>query len=206
MTPSLDQLAAWMDAHAAAYDGRSPHEDAATLWRHTATNVVLTMADAEAGDVVLDLGTGTGNVARTLAPHVRRVIGVDCSGGMLARARADAPENTTWVQGDLRRPPRVPGLTLVTSCFALHHLSRAELRALWLTLHAALPEGGRLAMGELFWSVPPRDVEGIRGWAAPAAEPTVSAQTVLEDLEASGFRAVLQVLHPVVAAIAADRL
>jgi predicted TPR repeat methyltransferase len=44
--------------------------------------------EAEASLDILDLGCGTGLCADALAPHARRLVGVDLSGAMLAKARA----------------------------------------------------------------------------------------------------------------------
>lgn len=55
-------------------------------WRRTAAR----LAGLQPGDIALDLCTGTGELARALAAHVRpggRVIGLDFSEGMLAHAR-----------------------------------------------------------------------------------------------------------------------
>ena len=58
-----------------------------------------------AGDVVVDVGCGSG----VLAPHLlaagwQRVLGVDPSGGMLARAATHTP-GAAWVQGDAAALP-----------------------------------------------------------------------------------------------------
>ncbi|MCB9792540.1 MAG: class I SAM-dependent methyltransferase [Alphaproteobacteria bacterium] len=201
----LAELAAAYDALAPDYDSLDPHEDAATYWRHVCTNVVVNSADPEPDDVVLDLGCGTGNVARTLAPHVRSVTGLDCSPGMLARARALQPAGVSWRQGDLRDPTQASGLTLLTSCWSLHHLSPEELRALWRRAHALLPRGGRLVVGELFHSLPPEDIEGAEGWLDEANAYPHSAQQALQDIEAVGFTAVLKVLHPAASVLWAVR-
>jgi ubiquinone/menaquinone biosynthesis C-methylase UbiE len=56
------------------------------------------------GDLVLDVATGTGNTALALAPHVRRVVGLDLTREMLDQARRIAAErgieNVDWVIGD----------------------------------------------------------------------------------------------------------
>jgi SAM-dependent methyltransferase len=56
---------------------------------------------------VADLGCGTGDTVATLAPHVRRVIGVDREGAMLERARARTTgiDNVELRQGDLTDLP-----------------------------------------------------------------------------------------------------
>jgi len=65
---------------------------------------VLDLARPKRGDLVLDVATGTGNTALALAPHVRRVIGLDLTREMLDQARRIATErgldNTDWVIGD----------------------------------------------------------------------------------------------------------
>jgi ubiquinone/menaquinone biosynthesis C-methylase UbiE len=65
---------------------------------------VLDMARPEAGDLALDVATGTGNTALALAPHVRHVIGLDVTREMLDEARRVTAErgvgNAEWVLGD----------------------------------------------------------------------------------------------------------
>ncbi|MEY3213720.1 MAG: hypothetical protein RIT28_4201 [Pseudomonadota bacterium] len=205
MKVALDVLARHYDAIAPTYDaGGVEHNE--TMWRHTSTNVVCNDADIDHDDVVLDLGCGTGNVARTLAPHVRRVVGVDCSARMLDRARLNAPKNCEWVWGDLRQPPKVEGLTLITANYALHHLDREELRTIWRWAQRTLPPGGKLVIGDLFFSVPPDQVEGIDGWLDPALGEYHSAWELMKELEEHGFQAVLKVLHPVIGTLTAMRL
>lgn len=74
---------------------------------HTAADrlqEVVDLARPKKGDLVLDVATGTGNTAFALAPHVRRVIGLDLTLEMLDQARRIAAErglsNTDWVIGD----------------------------------------------------------------------------------------------------------
>lgn len=70
---------------------------------------VVELARPQKGDLVLDVATGTGNTAFALAPHVRRVIGLDLTREMLDQARRIAAErevdNTDWVLGDAQRLP-----------------------------------------------------------------------------------------------------
>lgn len=55
--------------------------------------------------VVGDLGCGTGHIARTLAPFVKTVIGVDASSAMLAAARARSSERIEFRKGELELLP-----------------------------------------------------------------------------------------------------
>ncbi len=70
---------------------------------------VIELTRPTPGDVALDVATGTGNTAFALAPHVRRVIGLDLTREMLNEARRIAAErnivNTEWVIGDAAQLP-----------------------------------------------------------------------------------------------------
>ena len=70
---------------------------------------VVDLARPKKGDLALDVATGTGNTAFALAPHVRRVIGVDLTREMLAEAGRIAAQknvhNVDWVIGNAERLP-----------------------------------------------------------------------------------------------------
>jgi ubiquinone/menaquinone biosynthesis C-methylase UbiE len=70
---------------------------------------VLDLARPKLGDLALDVATGTGNTAFALAPHVRRVIGLDVTSEMLDQARRLTAErgvkNVDWVLGDVADLP-----------------------------------------------------------------------------------------------------
>ena len=70
---------------------------------------VLDLAQPEPGDVAIDVATGTGNTAFALAPHVRRVVGLDLTPEMLLEGRRIASErgvaNVDWVIGDAMHLP-----------------------------------------------------------------------------------------------------
>ena len=75
----------------------------------------------------LDAGTGAGTLALALAPLVREVVGVDIVPELLERARAGAPDNVTFVEGDVTKLPFDSG-TFDLSCSrrTLHHIARPE--------------------------------------------------------------------------------
>jgi ubiquinone/menaquinone biosynthesis C-methylase UbiE len=105
------------------------------------------------GTAVLDVGTGTGIVARRLAARLRpgRVVGLDASADMLAVARAAAARERVavdWQQGEAERLP-FPDLSfdLVTCQFALMFFAD---RAVALgEMHRVLRPGGRLCLDVL---------------------------------------------------------
>lgn len=197
-------LRSFWDERAVEYDSAGS-ESAEGYWRHTATNVLLTRCEADKDDVVLDLGCGTGNVTKTLAPHVKRIVGLDVSPRMLDRAQVDAPSNAEFRQGDLRKPPHVLGLTHITACYALTALTQTERRALWDQCWRMLKPGGMLVVADLFWTVPPEQVDADffeDDWMQ-----SVSATEEMEFLERDGrFRVLMEPLHPLVTVLTAARL
>ncbi|PSP80505.1 SAM-dependent methyltransferase [Halobacteriales archaeon QS_1_68_20] len=131
MTTSPEDHGARFDEKADEYDDDHPPEYENCL------SLVLDHARArlEEGDVVLDLGAGTGAVALALAtgdPRPGRAVGRDVSEGMLDRAREKATErgveNVEFGEGRFREPNYDDRVDLVVSNFAMHHLSDDEKR------------------------------------------------------------------------------
>ena len=97
------------------------------------------------GRDVLDLGCGFGWFCRWARAHgAARVLGVDVSENMLARARATTTDDAiTYARNDLEHPD-LAGETfdLAYSSLVLHYI--AALPGLFATIHAALRPGGHL--------------------------------------------------------------
>jgi SAM-dependent methyltransferase len=76
----------------------------------------------------LDAGTGAGTLALALAPLVREVVGVDVVPELLEAARANAPANVTFIEGDITSLP-FDSFSFAVACTrrTLHHVSRPEL-------------------------------------------------------------------------------
>src|SRR5437667_9532896 len=71
----------------------------------------------------LDVGTGAGTLALALAPLVREVVGVDVVPELLERARANAPANVRFVEGDATNLPFEPASVDLACCRrTLHHI------------------------------------------------------------------------------------
>lgn len=93
---------------------------------------VLDLARPKRGDLVLDVATGTGNTAFALAPHVRRVIGLDLTREMLDQARRITAErnvlNVDWVLGDAAAIPfQDDTFDLYTVRAAPHHFPDVDM-------------------------------------------------------------------------------
>jgi ubiquinone/menaquinone biosynthesis C-methylase UbiE len=72
---------------------------------------LLAACALDAGDFFLDVGTGTGLVAAAAASAMgaaARVVGLDVSPAMLARAR-DRPRRSVWPSSRTMSGPPVPG-------------------------------------------------------------------------------------------------
>ena len=99
---------------------------------------------------VIDLGTGTGIMARTLAARVHSVLGVDVSPAMLNVAQRFAPPNVALIQADLHTLPLQHSFAgLIVSSFGLNASTpKPALRSIANTLRKGK---GMFAFQE--WSV-----------------------------------------------------
>ncbi len=135
--------AAFYDRVAPLYDQRYAHPQAYTALQAAWLARVLPPGR------VLDLGCGTGRMLGPLARAGYRPVGLDCSSGMLARARAKHPRLP------LVRARAEQGLAFASACFSgvicLHgtliHLGRGEqLAGVLSEAHRVLAPGGVLVL------------------------------------------------------------
>lgn len=162
--------AAVHDAQAARYDSLVRNE-AHPIRAGYGACLDWVAARVEPLDAVLDLGTGTGNLALRLPPC--RLVCVDLSTGMTRLARAKLPHDVTFVQADLLAyfdAPRGP-FDAVVSTYALHHLTDDEKGVLLDRVRSALAPLGRAVFGDLMFE---NAAERERLLAKYAAEPTVA--------------------------------
>ena len=105
-------------------------------------------------EVVLDAGTGTGSLAFALAPNVAEVVGVDVNAEYLEAARANAPENVRFVEGDATALPFGYGeFDIAASHRVLHHVRRPELAV--SELARVTRPGGRVLIADQLGSIDP---------------------------------------------------
>lgn len=112
---------------------------------------LLDLARPQPGERVLDVGCGTGIVARLAAPRVRpagRVVGLDASAGMLAVARAAAARERLaidWREGRAEALPFADrDFDLVLSQYALMFFT--DLPAALAEMRRVLADAGRVAL------------------------------------------------------------
>jgi demethylmenaquinone methyltransferase/2-methoxy-6-polyprenyl-1,4-benzoquinol methylase len=112
-------------------------------WRRAALSAI----DVGAGDCVLDLAAGTGDLAELAQARGARVIAVDFAGEMLRNARRRGVR-AGLVQADAERLPLRDGSATAAVCgFALRNF--VSLPDIFRELARVLASGGRIALIEV---------------------------------------------------------
>lgn len=154
------------------------------------------------GGTLLELGTGTGRIALPLARAGVRVVGIDRSEPMLARARARVrrarlTSQVSLVRGDIRHlplasaPPRgrrgSRGFSMVLAPYGMLQslLREADLKATLAEVHRVLAPGGLFGV-ELVADLPSwkeyRKRVSLQGWrGAPGGTHVTLIETVRQD-------------------------
>jgi SAM-dependent methyltransferase len=126
-----------------------------------------------ATSTVVDLGAGTGAFARTLAPHVARVVAVDPSEAMVAAMRERGVEAVC--AGFLSYEHEGDPADAVYTRNALHHLPDFWKAFALERIAGLLRRGGVLMMRDIVYSFEPAEADTVIGaWLASA--PTNSAR------------------------------
>jgi SAM-dependent methyltransferase len=142
--------------------------------------------------VVLDVGAGTGAVARNMLPYATRVDAVDPSRAMIAEGRrlpgGDDPR-LRWIVGPAESAPLDPPYGLITAGTSLHWM---DLGRVMPRFASALAPGGRLAVLEVSeisvgptpWNDAATDI--IKRYSELKADHVDSFAAVLAELERRG--------------------
>ncbi|MGW5050325.1 class I SAM-dependent methyltransferase [Actinokineospora sp. NPDC004072] len=133
-------------AQAQAWNGYEGRHWAEHADRYNAVNSGFNrylLDEIGAGDRVLDLGCGTGQLTRLAAEKAAHAVGVDLSEPMLATARS-VPSDAGFIQGDVQVHPFAEGgFDLAVSRFGV--MFYADPVAAFANVRRALADGGRLA-------------------------------------------------------------
>jgi ubiquinone/menaquinone biosynthesis C-methylase UbiE len=170
---------------AARYARSLFHADAARL------DEVLELAEARAGEVALDVATGTGNTALALAPHLETVIGLDLTPEMLAeagrQAEARGVANVTWVRGDACLLPFADAaFDLYTVRAAPHHFH--DLDAALAEAVRVLRPGGRACLVDCSPPEAARDrLHAVEVGRDPSHVRSLTMEEWTDRLQASGL-------------------
>lgn len=101
---------------------------------------LIDLLDPQAGERILDLGCGTGDIAVAMSKRGAHVVGVDASPAMIASARERFPDQDFRV-ADAAELPFETGFDAVYSHAVLHWVPRADEAA--RSIARALKPGGR---------------------------------------------------------------
>lgn len=128
---------------------------------------VVDIASVEAEQSVLELGTGTGNLAARFAALDANVWGVDFSAEMLAKAKAKLPQ-ATFVQADLLdKWPDTLSRTFdcIVSAYVLHEFDLGTKMKLLQRLAAHhLSEGGTIIVADIAFPTVQAREEAHKRW------------------------------------------
>jgi SAM-dependent methyltransferase len=118
------------------------------------TSAVLAAATVQPGDVVLDLGCGTGQISLPLAAQGADVTAIDVSPAMADRLKTEAERQGLRSVSALATPIEKlalePGrFDLIVSSYALHHLRDPDKARLVRACYDWLRPGGRLVIADM---------------------------------------------------------
>lgn len=146
---------------------------------------------------VLDVATGTGLMARDLAPHVAYVTGIDLTPEMLAQARQLSAEagiaNATFDDGDAAALPYPDDqFDLVISRIAIHHFANPETEL--GEMRRVCKPGGRVAIVDITTSDDP-DLAATHNRLERLRDPSHTTAFSVAGLRALAERCALPVTH-----------
>ncbi|MGW7002098.1 class I SAM-dependent methyltransferase [Streptomyces sp. NPDC054933] len=145
------------------------------------------------GSCVLDIGTGTGSVAKAAGERGAKVTAVDAEPGMVALAAEAVPEADVRIAVLPELPFADGEFDVVVGNFVLNHVGRP--RVVLDELHGLTRPGGRIAM--TIWAAPTAAGQALFGRALQAAGVTRHAHLPVlaaeEDFQrnAEGFAGLL---------------
>lgn len=144
---------------------------------------VIQALELRPGEIVADIGSGSGYFTRRLARHAARVYAVDIDRRLLDALRKNAPANVEAVEAAADDPKLPPAsVDTVFFCNVLHHI---ENRPAYLEkLKRALKPGGRVVNIDFYKKQLP---------VGPPERMKLSEEQVEKEFAAAGFRKVKQV-------------
>lgn len=136
----------------------TPFSTANTITDANALRMIVTAAEPNPYDTVLDVACGGGIIVCAFAPEVHHATGIDMTPAMLDRARQVATEqgiaNVTWDQGDVGTLPYPDGaFDVVVTRFSMHHFLD-PISVLREMVRVCAP-GGRVVVVDMYASEDP---------------------------------------------------
>ncbi|WP_049925411.1 class I SAM-dependent methyltransferase [Halopiger goleimassiliensis] len=195
-----------LEDHAARFDEKASEYDESKSDEYRAcANLVIEHAAPESTDVVLDLGTGTGAIALPLSEDAERVVGRDISEGMMDEAERKADDEglatVEFDYGTFREPEYDGQVDVVTSNFAMHHLSDDEKREAIETIADLEPR--RFVLGDVMFFGEPNPDEPFYD---PTVDDPATVGTLADAFTDAGFSlTAVERVHDQVGVLVAER-
>jgi ubiquinone/menaquinone biosynthesis C-methylase UbiE len=155
---------------------------------------IVQLADLKKSNMVLDVGSGPGIVARAMKPFVKHVVAIDMSDAMLSRGQW---EGVSVLRGDITEAWFADSVfDRIVARMVFHHIFEKLDRAVIRCYDMLKPEG-RLVVAE---GVPPSDDDDVVAWfsemfAHKEVRRTFRSKDVAELLRRNGFKRVTQHTH-----------
>lgn len=167
-------------------------------------------------DVLLDVGTGTGEIAIAAARICRQVIGIDVSRRSLEQARIKAErehvDNVIFSYGAFEDPCAeldlsVYKITKILAVYSLHHLPDPMKKQSLLTLAELLNRPGYMVIGDIMFFGDPdnhRDLFDEAGYDSGETDVPSRAEYLRDCLERMGAEVQVEQIHPIVGVVVAE--
>jgi ubiquinone/menaquinone biosynthesis C-methylase UbiE len=167
-------------------------------------------------DVLLDVGTGTGDKAIAAAHICRQVIGIDISKKSLEQARIRAElenlNNVIFAYGAFEEPCvelelALYGITKILAVYSLHHLPDQLKKESLFTLSNLLHRPGRIVIGDImFFEEPNKHIEKFNEVYYDGGDTDFPSRVeyLTECLKQAGGTTRVEQIHPLVGVIIAD--
>jgi ubiquinone/menaquinone biosynthesis C-methylase UbiE len=121
-------------------------------------DIILEMSDFKKDDLVLDVGVGTGAVAKKIKPYVKHVIGIDISESMLKKGEWEGISTIKWNICDALFTNNI--FDKIVARMSFHHMVD-NLDIAIMRCYDLLKKGGKIIVAE---GVPPTDEIYVIEW------------------------------------------
>ena len=170
------------------WDERSQHYDK-LFWTKDEKYLdeIIRVSDFKSDDLVLDVGTGTGIIAKKINPLVKHVIGIDISDSMLGKGEWNGVSTVKWDIRDALFTNNIFDKVIARMVF--HHITN-NLDIAIIRCFDLLKNGGKIVIAE---GVPPSSDHRVVEWYTNMFKLKENRRTISRNdmtcrLKKTGFR------------------